>query len=74
MPRYRAFLLSALVALGVTFGAASANAANLTLLNVSYDPTREFYNDFNAAFNRYWPARSRDTRLSRTSALTVRGA
>lgn len=67
MPRYRAFLLSALVALGVNFGAASANAANLTLLNVSYDPTREFYNDFNAAFNRYWQARSGDTVTVRQS-------
>src|SRR5438477_8178305 len=24
------------------------------LLNVSYDPTREFYQDYNAAFARYW--------------------
>jgi sulfate/thiosulfate-binding protein len=27
---------------------------SLNLLNVSYDPTREFYQDFNAAFSRYW--------------------
>jgi sulfate transport system substrate-binding protein len=26
----------------------------LRLLNVSYDPTREFYREFNAAFVRYW--------------------
>jgi len=26
----------------------------ITLLNVSYDPTRELYQDFNAAFARYW--------------------
>ncbi len=26
----------------------------LTLLNVSYDPTREFYQEFNAAFARHW--------------------
>jgi sulfate/thiosulfate transport system substrate-binding protein len=26
----------------------------VTLLNVSYDPTREFYRDFNRAFNIYW--------------------
>lgn len=26
----------------------------LTLLNVSYDPTRELYKDFNAAFAKYW--------------------
>jgi sulfate transport system substrate-binding protein len=29
---------------------ASAHAADLTLLNVSYDPTRELYADFNTAF------------------------
>jgi sulfate/thiosulfate transport system substrate-binding protein len=27
---------------------------NLTLLNVSYDPTREFYQEFNKAFGDYW--------------------
>jgi sulfate/thiosulfate transport system substrate-binding protein len=33
----------------------SSNApAPLTLLNVSYDPTREFYEEFNAAFSRHW--------------------
>ena len=32
-----------------------ANAcAQMTLLNVSYDPTRELYKDFNAAFGKYW--------------------
>ncbi|KAA5604250.1 sulfate ABC transporter substrate-binding protein [Roseospira marina] len=30
--------------------------ANDTLLNVSYDPTREFYKDFNAAFTEHWTA------------------
>ena len=29
-------------------------AADLTLLNVSYDPTRELYEDFNAAFAKHW--------------------
>jgi sulfate transport system substrate-binding protein len=28
--------------------------AEINLLNVSYDPTREFYQDFNASFARYW--------------------
>ncbi len=32
----------------------STNAAEVTLLNVSYDPTRELYQDFNAAFGKYW--------------------
>ena len=33
---------------------ASAAAANLTLLNVSYDPTRELYADIDAAFAKQW--------------------
>jgi sulfate transport system substrate-binding protein len=33
-------------------------AADLTLLNVSYDPTRELYQDVNAAFARQWKAKS----------------
>jgi sulfate transport system substrate-binding protein len=30
----------------------------VTLLNVSYDPTRELYQDFNAAFAKYWQAKT----------------
>ena len=30
--------------------------AQTTLLNVSYDPTRELYTEYNAAFNKHWPA------------------
>ena len=29
-------------------------AANNSLLNVSYDVTREFYTDFNSAFIKFW--------------------
>lgn len=32
-----------------------------TLLNVSYDPTREFYADFNAAFVKHWQEKSGQT-------------
>ena len=32
----------------------SAFARDVQLLNVSYDPTREFYRDYNAAFARHW--------------------
>jgi sulfate/thiosulfate-binding protein len=39
----------------VAFSAAvSAAAADVTLLNVSYDPTRELYQDVNAAFAKQW--------------------
>lgn len=30
----------------------------VTLLNVSYDPAREFYAEFNASFGKYWKAKS----------------
>jgi sulfate transport system substrate-binding protein len=31
---------------------------NLTILNVSYDPTRELYQDFNEAFAKYWSSKT----------------
>ena len=44
-------LLSALVGIILWVGASLALAQN-SLLNVSYDPTRELYQEFNAAFAR----------------------
>jgi sulfate/thiosulfate-binding protein len=38
----------------------SVTAADITLLNVSYDPTRELYQDYNTAFAKYWKAKSGD--------------
>jgi sulfate/thiosulfate transport system substrate-binding protein len=35
-------------------------AAAQTILNVSYDPTREFYREFDDAFARYWKAKTGD--------------
>src|SRR6266550_2634967 len=32
--------------------------ADVTLLNVSYDPTRELYQEFNAAFAKQWQAKA----------------
>ncbi len=46
--------------------ASSAFAADYTLLNVSYDPTRELYADFNKAFAR--PIRRKPARASRSSS------
>ena len=58
--------VSALVlALGVS--AAAASAAEINLLNVSYDPTRELYQDYNQAFARYWKARTGDDVVVRQS-------
>ena len=37
---------------------AQAQPPAVTLLNVSYDPTRELYAEYNAAFSRYWKAKT----------------
>ena len=39
----------------------TATAKDVTILNVSYDPTRELYQEYNAAFARYWKAKTGDT-------------
>lgn len=41
--------------------AVPACGKNYKLLNVSYDPTREFYTEYNAAFAKHWKAKSGDT-------------
>jgi sulfate/thiosulfate transport system substrate-binding protein len=52
----KTILLAAALALSL-----GASAKDLTLLNVSYDPTRELYADFNKAFAAHWKARTGDT-------------
>jgi sulfate transport system substrate-binding protein len=55
-------LRSALFALSASvLMAPAAMAKDITLLNVSYDPTRELYTDFNAAFAKQWKAKTGDT-------------
>ena len=50
------------IALGVMLSAALSSAqADTTLLNVSYDPTRELYQDYNAAFAKYWKGKTGET-------------
>ncbi len=49
-----------LSALATALIAPASFAAEISLLNVSYDPTRELYQDFNAAFARQWKAKSGD--------------
>ena len=51
----RTFLAVALAA-----SAAVSFAKDITLLNVSYDPTRELYQDIDASFPKYWKARTGD--------------
>src|SRR5450631_3975145 len=55
-------LISAAALLVVCLGpAATLQAATLRLLNVSYDPTRELYDDYNKAFAEYWKGKTGDT-------------
>ncbi len=43
------------------------HAADISLLNVSYDPTRELYQDFNALFARHWKEKTGDNVTVRQS-------
>lgn len=62
--RRRLIQATSALALGLTTGLstslltglAHAQPAPVTLLNVSYDPTRELYVEFNAAFAKHWKA------------------
>jgi sulfate transport system substrate-binding protein len=56
----REFFWFALALIVILVGSA-AHAANFTLLNVSYDPTRELYEDYNKAFAAYWKSKTGDT-------------
>lgn len=38
-----------------------AQSGSVTLLNVSYDPTRELYQDYNTAFAKYWKSKTGQT-------------
>jgi sulfate transport system substrate-binding protein len=51
--------LKILVPLAFSF-ALVAGAKEIKLLNVSYDPTRELYQDYNTAFASYWKAKTSD--------------
>ncbi len=51
----------------LTLAASGAFARDVQLLNVSYDPTRELYRDFNAAFARHWKETHGDTVTIETS-------
>jgi sulfate transport system substrate-binding protein len=42
-------------------GGSLAGKTSVKLLNVSYDPTREFYQDFNKAFAAYWQEKTGQT-------------
>ena len=54
MKNFRLTLAAGALALGL----AGSALADTTLLNVSYDPTRELYQDYNTAFAKYWKAKT----------------
>src|SRR3954465_13330245 len=57
----RRLLLALASAVFIGGSAGVAQAAEVTLLNVSYDPTRELYVDFNKSFAEYWKKKTGDT-------------
>jgi len=50
--------LAAAAAASIALTAMPSFAQGVTLLNVSYDPTRELYVDYNQAFAKYWKAKT----------------
>ncbi len=57
----RNFTRSALLVLAISAAAFGVVAKEVSLLNVSYDPTRELYGEYNKAFAKYWQAKTGDT-------------
>lgn len=51
-------IIQAVVAIAMI--APTVHAADISLLNVSYDPTRELYQDYNKAFAKYWKEKTGD--------------
>ena len=54
-------ILSISASLILTLGTRVRAQSQLTLLNVSYDPTRELYEDYNKAFAQYWKGKTGQT-------------
>jgi sulfate/thiosulfate-binding protein len=59
------FLALLILSLGIVLPTPAR--ADVILLNASYDPTREFFKDFNSAFARYWKAKTGQTVIVRQS-------
>jgi len=57
--RLKTSLILITLALGF-FVSSLAQAKDITLLNVSYDPTRELYKEYNDAFAKYWKEKTGD--------------
>jgi sulfate transport system substrate-binding protein len=58
MTTHRRFFATALTLIGGVFATLTAIAQPVSLLNVSYDPTRELYAEYNQAFAKYWKGKT----------------
>jgi sulfate/thiosulfate-binding protein len=56
----KSIMLGSIVAAIAILIAVAAEAKDVTLLNVSYDPTRELYQEYNVAFAKYWKEKTGD--------------
>ena len=50
--------LLSVIGVSAVLGSINSYAADKTLLNVSYDPTREFYQEYNSSFAQFWNKRT----------------
>jgi sulfate/thiosulfate-binding protein len=53
-------LPTVVIVVSLILSTGSAHTATQTILNVSYDPTREFYQEYDAAFAKYWKDKTGD--------------
>jgi sulfate/thiosulfate transport system substrate-binding protein len=61
LPRAAALVITLLGVAAGAGGCARQAAPGVTLLNASYSPTRELYGEYNAAFEKYWKAKTGQT-------------
>ncbi len=54
-------IVGSIMTIGLMIHPSLAETKEISLLNVSYDPTRELYQEFNQAFAKYWLAKTGDT-------------
>src|SRR6218665_88842 len=67
------FPLAAALTGSMALTAWPAFAQSVTLLNVSYDPTRELYVEFNQAFAKYWKAKTGQDVVGKSDGLHANG-
>ena len=58
--KFNQILISILVVVLTVIVGGNSFARQITLLNASYDPTRELYEDYNKAFAKYWKDKTGD--------------